>query len=231
MYATKTTYVRQPSPMCIVCNRAIYKENERYRLYKLGERRQGYSDGEMTMMGTLLNKVATDTKTLSIVEARHLSHICNICRNALVKVQRAQKHLDDAYKDYCSRLQGPQSQATSEVHHIQPTSLIAHETGPIGSAANLPATLSSKHARPLFLPSGVSPAAKRPTLRSKATLNVPSPLRTVSTSHLRDSAGCPTAARSLIFSDASSSRLPQLVIPAPTVFLLKKYIQFVCILI
>ena len=148
-----------------MCNRAIYKENERYQLYKLGERRRGYSDGEMTMIGTLLNKVATDTKTLSIVEARHLSHICNICRNTLVKVQRAQKHLDDAYKDYCSRLQGPQSQAMSEVHHnIQPTtSLIAHETGslvPIGSAANLPATLSSKHARPLFSPSGVSPAAK-----------------------------------------------------------------------
>lgn len=227
MYATKKT----PSPLCIVCNRLIYKENERYRLYKVNEERLGFSAGQKTMVGVLLEKVATGTETLSIVKARHLNHVCSICRNVLVKVQRAQKHLEDAHKEYCTRLQLAQR---ADLQPIMLTSPVAHDRRilqGLPSAANLPALVPSKHARPLFSPSGVSPAAKRPSLHQKATPDVqpsqfspsgvspaakrptlspiatpdvPSPRRSRSTLHLRDLADRPMAARSLTFGDASS---------------------------
>ena len=97
MSTTKKIKARQPSPFCIVCNRIIYKENERYRLYKHNEERLGFSTGQKTMIGDLLQKVATETGTLSIVEARFLNHVCSICRNVLVKVQKAQRHLENAH--------------------------------------------------------------------------------------------------------------------------------------
>ena len=56
----------------------------------------------------------------------------------------------------------------------------------------------------MFSPSGVAPAAKRPTLRPKAGPDVASPQRSRSALHLRDSANHPTAARSSTFSGASS---------------------------
>ena len=56
MYATKKTCIRQPSPTCIVCKRSMYKENESYQLYKLSEKKQGYSDSEMTMIGNSAEK-------------------------------------------------------------------------------------------------------------------------------------------------------------------------------
>lgn len=99
MHASKKTYVCHLSPSCIVCNRIICKENERYRLYKLSKEKRGFSAAQMTMIG---EKTATETNTLSIVKARYLNYVCNICRNVLVKVQRAQKHLEDAHKEYCT---------------------------------------------------------------------------------------------------------------------------------
>lgn len=114
------------------------------------------------MIGDLLKKIAMETKTLSIVEARCLKYVCNICRNVLVKVQRAQKHLEDAHKEYCTRLQAQKTGLQP------PLSCIPQPTPP------LPALASLKHARPSFSPSGVSPAAKRPTLLPKSTPVVPS---------------------------------------------------------
>ena len=87
------------------------------------------------------------------------------------------------------------------------------------------ALLPSKHARPLFSPSGVSPACKRPSLHSPGiqplhsgvspaakrptlhplTPNVSSPQRSRATLGLRDSGDRPTAARSLTFSGTSSA--------------------------
>ena len=49
-----------------------------------------------------------ETKTLSIVEDSCLKYMCSICRNVLVKVQRALKHLEDADKEYCTRLHSRQ---------------------------------------------------------------------------------------------------------------------------
>ena len=144
-----------------------------------------------------------------------------------MKVQRAQKHLEDAHKEYYTRLQAQHTTV------LPITSPIAHDRSvlqPMPSLPSLPALAPSKHTRPLFSPSGVSPAAKRPTLCPKATPgapslfspsgvspaakrptlhpkagpDVPSPQRSRSTVHLRDSANRPTAARSLTFSGASS---------------------------
>ena len=158
MHASKATYpVRHPSPSCIVCNRITSKENERYRLYKPNEEQQSFSTAQKTMIGDLLKKIAMETKTLSIVEARCLKYVCNICRNVLVKVQRAQKHLEDAHKEYCTRLQARQTGLQP------PLSRIPQPTPP------LPALAPLKHARPSFSPSGVSPAARQPTLLPKST--------------------------------------------------------------
>jgi hypothetical protein len=153
-----------------VCNRVIYKENERYRLHKPNEERLGFSTGQKTMIGVLLQKVGTETGTLSVVEARFLNHVCSICRNVLVKVQKAQKHLEDSHKEYCTRLK------LAQQANLQPiiTSPEAHDTGilqqPFPATVLQPQALApSKHARPLFSPSGVSPAPKRPSLHQKAT--------------------------------------------------------------
>ena len=76
------------------------KGNKRYLVLKFSEERQNFSAGQETLIGLLLKKVATDTKTLSIMEALHLNHICSICRNIPVKVHRAQKHIENAHKQY-----------------------------------------------------------------------------------------------------------------------------------
>lgn len=69
------------------------KGNKRYLVLKFSEERQNFSAGQETLIGLLLKKVATDTKTLSVIEALHLNHICSICRNIPVKVHRAPKHM------------------------------------------------------------------------------------------------------------------------------------------
>ena len=228
MSTTKKTYVRQPSPLCIVCNRIIYKENERYRLYKLNEERLGFSTGQKTVVGDLLQKVATETGTLSIVEARFLNHVCSICRN-VVKVQKAQRHLENAHTEYCTRLK------LAQQADLQPitTSPGVHDRSTLQQPFPQPpitvtqALLPSKHARPLFSPSGVSPASKRPSLHTlgvqpshsgvspaakrptlhplRVTPNVHSPQRSRATLGLRDSGDRPTAACSLTFSGTSSA--------------------------
>ncbi len=188
------------------------------------------------MIGVLLQKVATETGTLSVMEAKFLNHVCSICRNVLVKVQKAQKHLEDTHKEYCTRLKLAQRATLQPVMN----SPEAHDTGILQQPIPLPpatvvqpqALAPSKHARPLFSPSGISPAPKRPSLHQKATPdtqpshfshsrvspaakrptlhplrvtpNVPSPQRNRSTLGLRDSGDRPTAARSLTFSGASS---------------------------
>ena len=134
-----------------------------------------------------------------------------------------------AHTEYCTRLK------LAQQADLQPTTTLP---GPRDRNTlqqpfpQLPTTvpqalLPSKHARPLFSPSGVSPACKRPSLHSpgiqpshsgvspaakkpalhplRVTPNVSSPQRSRATLGLRDSGDRPTAARSLTFSGTSSA--------------------------
>lgn len=200
----KSTRQRVQPCKCTVCDRTIYKENERYRLLKHNE-----GTCTMTMIGELLRKVATDTQVLSILEPRHSNYICNLCRNTLVKVQRAQKHLDDAYKEFSSRIKrAPEAQTLYSSPKRGPAEKslsVAFKGVPL--LPRLPTSTqhitsvgsSSKHVRPFFSPSGISPAAKRPTLSSQV---IPYAHEATDSAYLRSSVCRPAAARSL-FNDGS----------------------------